>query len=188
MTVGLPLATKITMKDRKTKEYTYWLMSLVSKCSVAVTYTKLFERLFEEEFVSSIARDANRASDGVSLRDRYAREMGKNANMGDRPCNLLEMMVALSYRCEDSIMLDPTVGENADRWFWLMLANLRLNAMKNEEYDPDYVDYVLYRFAHRQYDADGVGGLFVVKDKTKDMRDLEIWYQMCAYLNELEYQ
>ena len=39
-------------------------------------------------------------------------------------------------------------------------------------------------FINRQYEANGEGGLFPLKGVCEDQREVEIWYQMNAYLYE----
>ena len=46
------------------------------------------------------------------------------------------------------------------------------------------VTQVFNKLLDRTYDWDGVGSLFPVRDSVNDMREIEIWYQMMAYLNE----
>ena len=39
------------------------------------------------------------------------------------------------------------------------------------------------RFLERRYRRDGRGGLFYVKGCKKDLRSIEIWYQMNLYMS-----
>ena len=38
---------------------------------------------------------------------------------------------------------------------------------------------------NREYDSDGKGGLFTVKQSKYDMRTVEIWWQMNWYLDSI---
>ena len=40
-------------------------------------------------------------------------------------------------------------------------------------------------FLNRQYEADGRGGLFIVRNSRFDLRTVEIWYQAMWYLDEV---
>ena len=93
------------------------------------------------------------------------------------------MMVALSLRCEEEVIGDDAEGE-VSRWFWDMIRNLGLGDMSDDFYDRDYVDFVISRFLKREYEPDGDGGLFKVKNCRYDLRTVEIWYQACWYMNE----
>jgi hypothetical protein len=105
--------------------------------------------------------------------------------LGDEKCSVLEMMAALAIRCEESIMDDPLVGDRTKQWFWKMIVNLGLGSMTNDKFDVKYVDYVLDRFLDREYEPDGRGGLFTIRDCEDDMRDIEIWVQLNRYVNEI---
>jgi alpha-D-xyloside xylohydrolase len=51
-------------------------------------------------------------------------------------------------------------------------------------FDPEYVDDVISRLLYRQYGRHGEGGLFLVRNRPEDLREVDIWYQMCWHLNE----
>ena len=82
-------------------------------------------------------------------------------------------------------MDDPQVGNRTGEWFWGMITNLGLGSMTDSRYDRQRVDDVIFRFLHRGYDRDGRGGLFRVRNCHQDMRDVEIFYQLCYYLDEI---
>jgi hypothetical protein len=103
----------------------------------------------------------------------------------DGPCTVLEMMIALANRCEETIMDDPDIGDRTGQWFWGMITNMGLGSMSDDRYDRRYVEYVITRLLDREYEPDGTGGLFTVRDCDRDMRDVEIWYQLCWYLDSI---
>ena len=105
--------------------------------------------------------------------------------LDNTPCSILEMMIALSLRCEEHIMDNPDAGNRTGQWFWNMLVSLGLGSMDDTEFDRDYVDMVLKRFLARDYQRNGRGGLFTVYDPRQDMRSMEIWYQLNCYLREI---
>lgn len=168
--------------------YFNWLVSLVvgTRFGKGISFNKLLMRLHDTEFTFLIPRDANRADDGINLRWRYAVRHGhRNIQCLDGPCSVLEMMVALSIRCEENIMDDPIIGDRTGQWFWGMITNLGLGSMRDDIFDRDYVDQILMRFLNRDYDPDGRGGLFTVRNCDRDLRDVEIWYQLCWYLDSI---
>jgi hypothetical protein len=125
--------------------------------------------------------------DGLYLRKRYSRN-NNTEYISDRPCSILEMMVALSLRMEEQIMDDPDIGNRTSLWFWTMIRNMGLFSYTDDKITVRTMNNVrkkLRAFNDRDYQPNGRGGLFIVKDCDKDMRDVEIWYQMCWYLNSL---
>jgi hypothetical protein len=103
------------------------------------------------------------------------------------PCTVLELTVAIALHIEERIMDDPLVGNRTSQWFWGMMTSLGLGYMNDNRYDPAYVDEVLDKFMNRQYEPNGKGGLFTVKKHENDMRKIEIFSQLCAYVNSITY-
>ena len=93
------------------------------------------------------------------------------------------MLIALAIRCEEHIMDDPDIGNRTGQWFGGMIDNLGLGSMYDENFDRDYVDEKIGIFLNRDYERNGKGGLFTVKHCKYDLRTVEIWYQMCWYLD-----
>lgn len=164
--------------------YFDWLCELVdlNRYNEDVSYHKLLEHLHKIEFTWIIPKDANRANDGTKLRWKYYLRFHETPDES-APCSVLEMMVALAFRCETTIMDDPELGDRTGQWFWGMIHNLGLTSMRDYNFDPDYVDEVIARLLNREYKRDGTGGLFRVKNCKSDMRKVEIWCQLSWYLN-----
>jgi hypothetical protein len=102
------------------------------------------------------------------------------------PCSVLEMMVAIAIYCEEHVMDDPDYGDRTGQWFWGMISNLGLGAMHDENFDRRDVENKITRFLDRQYDPDGKGGLFRIRNCEHDLRKVEIFYQLCWYLNSID--
>ena len=169
-------------ENNVTIDYFDWMYNLVcrNRYSKNISFKKVFSYLNDTKFTYSIRMDLNRAKDGTELRRRYANEF-KIANIYDRicgPCSVLEMMIALAIRCEETIMDDENFGDRTDQWFWDMMKNLGLGHMDDDEFDEEYVSDVITRFLNRDYEPDGRGGLFFVRNCDIDLRDVEIWIQM----------
>lgn len=174
-----------------TNEYFEWLNTIVSNkhCPKELSYRKLLMALHSTEFTYSIPKDKNRATDGLDLRCRFSLENSLNCNMEYMeylcgPCSVLEMMVALALKCEE-IMDDTNAGNRTGQWFWGMVVTMGLGAMTDSRFDRDYVTDVVNRFLKRDYQPDGQGGLFRVRHCDVDLRRVEIWWQMCWYLDSI---
>ena len=57
--------------------------------------------------------------------------------------------------------------------------------MSDENFNEHLVRRNISNFIERRYSRNGRGGLFTVRHCIKDMRNVEIWYQMCWYLDEV---
>lgn len=178
----------MTFEDRINDEYFEWLCELIdiNRFSKSVSYRKLLTHLHNIEFTWFIPHDDNRADDGIQLRRRYGlfcEDMTLPRYISG-PCSVLEMMVALSIRCE-TIMDDTLMGDRTGQWFWGMIHNLGLSPMTDLNFDRKYVDDVIARLLNREYEPDGRGGLFTVKHCTHDLRTVEIWCQLSWYLGSI---
>lgn len=164
--------------------YKRWLFDIVCKdlFSRNISYNRLLSYLSHREFTIIIPNDINRAEDGVDLRLRYQSATGEHVNR-DEPCSVLEMMIALSIRCEESIMDNPAYGDRTAQWFWSMIKTLGLYSMTDDRFDIEYVSLIVDRFLNRDYSPNGEGGLFKINNCKYDLRKIEIWYQLCWYLD-----
>lgn len=174
-------------------EYFEWLYCLVCdrRFNREISYKRLFTQLHNTRFIFLIRRDQNRAEDGIDLRRRFALIQGYEDSYEriidclDGPCSVLEMMVALAIRCEETIMDDPLYGDRTGQWFWGMINNLGLGSMIDARFEEEYVRDVIKRFLNRDYEPDGTGGLFTIKRCEYDLRTVEIWCQLCWYLDTI---
>lgn len=176
----------MTFKNQIEKEYFEWLYNYVCKGRAhdQVSYKKLFRVLYDIEFTFYIRNDLNRARDGVDLRYRFAilKDDDNVMNILDGPCSVLEMMVALAIRCEETIMDDTRYGDRTSQWFWNMLSNLGLSYMTDERFDEKIATTKIYDFMEKRYEPDGKGGLFYIRGCQEDLRNVEIWTQLSWYL------
>lgn len=172
-------------------EYFEWLYNLVcgKRYSKRISYRKVLMFLHSVEFRYSIPADANRAKDGEDLRYRFALDHDLSVRMVyqsiDRPCSVFEMMVALAIRCEETIMDNPRVGDRSGQWFWEMIVNLGLGSMLDSSFDKKRVETAVKKFLDREYESNGKGGLFTIRRCEYDLRTVEIWYQLCWYLDSI---
>lgn len=164
-------------RDRLDTDYFDWLCDLVctSRQTSKITFDRLMEHLHDTDFRYLHPNDHNRASDGIDLRWRFGSDL-------QGPCSVLEMLVALAIRCEETIMDDPTYGDRTGQWFWTMIINLGLGSMHDLRYDEQRVTDAIEHFLDRDYSPDGRGGLFRIKDSDRDACDMSIWAQAMWYL------
>lgn len=170
-------------------KYFDWLCEMVceDRFSTQISYKKLLTFLYETDFRYSILKDQNRAEDGMDLRYRFSLHSGiEDAELYlDGNCSVLEMMIALAIRCEETLMDDPRIGNRTGQWFWGMITNLGLGSVTDSQFDNRRVGEVISRFLDREYEPDGRGGLFRVRNCDCDLRTVEIWYQLCYYLDTI---
>lgn len=153
------------------------------------TYEGLLTIMDEKEFVWRIPYDDNRIGDGLGLRVEFCYEQNipkqstgqfLNTQVPVPPCSFLEVLIALSRR------LAFAAGGSADGWAWVLMNNLELHRIT----DPvgrgkarranDILDTCIWR----GYAPNGVGGFFPLTRPIEDQRQVEIWYQMAAYIDE----
>lgn len=178
--------------------YLNWLYENMCNGRVIVyTYHDLFRALYNTEFRSFIDMDENREQDGCDLRYRFINYIKDDhyehyslddiEKALDKPCSVLELMIALAIRCEENIMSDPSYGNRTQQWFWNMIANLGLHDMQDGSFDEVIFKKIMTTFIERRYTHDGKGSLFYVRNCSEDMRNLEIWKQLFIYLDSFAY-
>lgn len=183
----------MTFIEKIHSDYFEWMYDLVAseKRVGYVTYRQLLRYLHDTEFTYTVRSDGNREGDGIALRYRYAHFVRRLSDEdfyyldSSRSCSVLEMLVALAIRCEETIMDDPAKGDRTAQWFWQMVTNLGLGSMTDDHYDEERVETAVDRFLNREYEPDGRGGLFRIKNCEYDLRDVPIFDQLCWYLNNV---
>lgn len=154
-----------------------------------IYYSKLCEILHNRDFEYILDMDENRAIDGIELRTDYFNshriKWQVDLYYNDKPCSILEMMVALSQRCCDSIMDDGSGMDYTGELFRLMIQNLGLSTIPNTNFNLGTINDILDDFLDRKYSPDGRGSLFYIPDCTEDLRNIEIWSQAMWYLEAI---
>lgn len=172
------------------KAYLGSIEELVKLVGHPASFHKLLSALHSMPFYAVIPRDMGRESDGEGLRYRLADEMGVDEVtvrkcLDIRPASVLEVLAAMALRCEDEIMFNPDYGDRTGKWFWLMIESLGLDEMDDTSFDEEVVKGVITRFLERQYAPNGKGGPFYFPRCLDDMREIELWQQMCWYCNDI---
>lgn len=170
-------------------DYFDWMYNVVCGGRFAddISYRRLLSYLNNTDFIYLIPMDRNREKDGIDLRSRYAydKDLGYVPFSLNGPCSVLEMMIALAIRCEETIMDNPNIGNRTGQWFWEMIRCLGLGGMTDERFDEDKAAFIVDRFLKREYEPDGHGGLFIIRNCERDLRNVEIWIQLLWYLDTI---
>lgn len=178
-------------------EYYEWLVDQVDDYD-SCKYKVLMLYLWTKEFYSSIPMDENRASDGKELRSLYMDETDQTGTgVPEGPCRVLEVLVALSKRINDDILMEESGKRGTGKYFWEMLSNLGVDsrhsdakitvARQNSEDGKSGMDDLEEKvtiWLDRKYKKTGFGGIFPLRYTRHDQRTTELWYQMHEYLNE----
>lgn len=168
--------------------YLRWLYSQVGSFDKASpTYWTLFECLHDKQFVWVVPNDDNRAEDGRDLRQEFLRAEGilRYDEKWDRlGCSMLELLIALSRRAEFEA---ESFGDTSD-WFWHFLEMIEIDKYHDgKRFPAKKIDDILDGVIWRTYEYDGGGGLCPLQDPAEDQREVEIWYQLSAYILEHGY-
>lgn len=150
-------------------------------------YWHLLRAMHNTVYRWSVPNDDNRGADGIKLRDEFVefKDYGiyEWSILMQRPCTVLEMIIGVAIRIED--FMD---SGDFTKWFWEMTDNLELLSYTDDGYyhkgGPEYVKQILTNLLDRNYQRNGNGGLFPLKNEKYDQRKIEIWYQMNSYLDE----
>lgn len=163
--------------------YFKWLRNRVATPNKnGKSWEGLLGQLHTKEFVWTVPNDDNRLHDAADLRTEFSYECEADVRELHLtvPLSVLEIIVALSVRMQFQIDGD------ARRWAWTLIENLDLV----DYVDPvsprmsELIDDTLEVFIWRNYKPSGEGGLFPLKHPNTDQRQVELWYQMHAWLSE----
>lgn len=166
------------------ERYLGWLYSLVepSRQRYSADYWKLCQHLYNTEFGWFIHNDDNRMEDGRELRLEFFHVTGGEDEIWQMmDASILEVLIALARRI--GFEQDQAPGP----WFWFMITNLGLIHYEDSRWTHSTrrrVDAVTEMLINRTYRPNGQGGLFPLRHPNEDQREVEIWYQMSAYLLE----
>lgn len=168
------------MNEPIEEAYFNWLCAKVTS-PYMTNHVDLLQILHRTEFVWFIPGDRNRKEDGLELREYFLNETGyeKDNSWFNELCSLLEVLIAFAQRA--AFQIDFSVS----KWFWKFMENLNLNEFRQvSNRDLQVIDEILHAFIWRMYDSNGYGGLFPLDEPDEDQRQVEIWYQFCAWVDE----
>lgn len=189
------MTTKDVERAVANDRYLQWLSDIIDdpyhKINIQ-SYSILLRELYQTEFSCETAvlagNDINRLEDAIELRREFIATNGYDLLLSDPP-NLLEVMIAISQRFESILNIDTSRDDTSAR-FWELIHNLEFDNMRDVEYYNNkdgymkFIDDRIEWLLGRDYSANGYGGFFPLKDPKENQRNVEIWYQMAAYINE----
>jgi hypothetical protein len=138
------------------------------------------------EFVWTVPNDDNRVGDGLDLRSEYFdgvhRRKYQREDLVLEGVTVLEILISLSRR------LAWMIGGEASYCAWRLLENLKLHKSSDPLTDAkaNKVDEAINDLIWRTYERNGQGGFFPLKSHLEDQTKVEIWYQMNAYVIEMQ--
>lgn len=166
--------------------YVAWLYAQISNVNLRSsrrTHWRLMNALYDSEFVALIGNDDNRVEDIKDLKNEflYDAEVPRVDPGWFEHCSFLELLIVLAR------MFDFDADTGVEFAFWLMLENIGLSEYNDaKRFSSDEVEKIVDVVVGRSYRANGVGGLFPLKHASEDQREIELWYQMNAYILENE--
>lgn len=170
--------------DERYLSWLYGQVASVKQRQKTRSHWLLFKQLSETIFVAIVSHDENRIADARDMRYEYLADAEDEAGDPDwtrAPASMLEVLMVLS-RCLAEEMDDPVKP-----WFWHLIEMLELEHFNDRNYDDraqEVITETLQRVIWRTYEPDGRGGLFPLERPHQDQRDVELWYQLNAYLLE----
>lgn len=174
------MTTKGTLDER----YLTWLYSQVGMARntrPSSSHWLLCRQLYQKPFTWFVPNDGNRFVEGVNLRFEYLDDSDDDLTQAwiDDDCSVMEMLVALARKAAFETSGQPS------EWFWKMISNVGLRRYTDETYNRDtemVVNEALDIIVERDYDKDGNGGFFPLINSREDQREVELWFQLQAYV------
>lgn len=160
------------------------------------SYIELCKYLDKSIFAWTIPNDGNRVADAMREREIFTDTVAHGLSAMDAnhlmtlPVSIFEVLVAIAKQIDfqmDDMISPPRAGE----WFVILLKNLELNDMTDDRFSYsrkllEEIDEKLSIFVERRYDDYGRGSLFpLYPDAIRNYKDMELWYQMMAWLARL---
>lgn len=160
--------------------YFDWLYDRVRSGS----YLRVSRFMHDVSFRVIVDHDENRVADAGELRREFL-DVHKEVPPGhpdlQKPdASIFEILVVLTLKAEFQSVLPAPI------WYGMFLQNLGLQPYQDNVFagNERRVAAILRRFNERLYHPSGRGGLFPLNHPECDQREIELWYQLAAYLTE----
>ena len=168
--------------------YYIWLLDAVATKVEQDRFSLTFETLYSVPFVSYDEFDDNLKENARGLRDDFydrsktAQKLIDIYGEIDKETTILEIMVYLAIKIEDTIMSNSDYGDRTSLWFWYMMDSLDIIRYDNSHFDEPNLIQRLDNFIERRYEKNGFGGLFTVEKRGFDARKTNIWQQAMEFV------
>lgn len=166
------------------EDYLLWLQAqLKDEWAPTGSHWGLINLMFDKEFKWFVDHDDNRVVDALDLRVEFVSASRYRRSQIPRlgPCSFLEVLIGLSRR------LAFIAGGEPPGWAWQLVTNLELHKCQ----DPitprkaSVINRIMDTCIQRTYSPDGQGGFFPLAWPDGDQTNIELWYQMNAYAEEI---
>lgn len=102
--------------------------------------------------------------------------------------SVFELLATLALKIEEKVMSNPIYGYRAPVWFWTMIENLDISpetvTMPDGRMDVEYIDSVCIRWLDKQFQKNGDGSPFPLRNPPEDARLVDMWRLAMWYFNE----
>lgn len=162
------------------EKYFNALVELINGCD----YKLLLKELHKIHFYPKVSMDKNRIYEVVHEMRPQFHNPPKTEWV-----SIFEIFVLLALKYEE-FSERPGVPDRTATWFWCFMVNCGLNSFddlyftNNKEEVLNHVLKWASDFNNRNYGRDGRGSPFPLKNPPKDMRKIELFYQLSWYFNE----
>jgi hypothetical protein len=184
----MPLNDQPVEKNPLLEEYFNWLYDhvfAIRDVRSEHSYIIVCDRMHRIKFQALVDHDENRIADGSELRNEFLKTSRAHllyqTELIYDDSSVFEVLVGLAKRA--NLMVELPVAD----WFWVFIQNLNLDRYNDKfvHSKPVYqIDRTINKFNRRSYRANGQGGIFPLKRPLTDQRQLELWYQMGAYMTD----
>lgn len=142
--------------------------------------------MHQVEFAPLVPYDENRVAVAAGLRNQFQNFAGslgpgEVSDLMQPDASVFEVLIGLAGQADDMIPL------TLKTWFQMFTENLGLDRYFDEylsRHSPWPAERIINTFNNRHYRPNGRGGIFPLNRPQHDQREVELWYQMGAYINE----
>ena len=166
------------MYEQEHDDYFDWLLEQISNEELDHDKLMMLRQLYLWPFYYNVTNDAHRYEEAIDLRDQYTYETGCLCDV-QGPCNVLEMLVSLAKMVSEDVLGNVYHENRTYEWFWMMIENLGLTSANVGERRE-----IVRKWVERDFEFDGRGSPFPLRNPPEDQRSVEIWKQICNYIFE----
>lgn len=157
------------------------------------SYFIISKILYETEFIPLVPMDDNRVGDALLIRKEYHETILNEYHFViNKTCNVLELLIGISKRMAHELFRSNEEMSDKECVFELIsnlgldryTDNYLMNVIKRPKIINQKINNIILDFISRRYEYNGNGNIFPIKNPKEDQRNVEIWYQMMAYLIE----